>query len=73
LHALIAKAHEGGSEMEFIEKEKVLERVVQAESSQEVGDCSRFAQGRFLDELPGAAFVAVTLIWIITSFAHLIW
>ncbi len=29
--------------MEFIEKEKVLERVVQAESSQEVGDCSRFA------------------------------
>ena len=58
--------------MEFTAKEKALE-VAQTESSQEGSDCARFSQGRFLDELPGAAFVAVTLIWIITSFAHLIW
>jgi hypothetical protein len=71
---LLAKnAHKGGTEMEFIEKGKALEQVAQGESSREVGDCSRFAQGRFLDELPGAAFVAITLVWIISSFAHLVW
>ena len=33
----------------------------------------RLAQSRFLDELPGAAFAAVTLIWVISSFAGLMW
>jgi hypothetical protein len=59
--------------MELIAKEKAVEGVAQAESSQQAGECTRFSQGRFLDELPGAAFVAITLIWIIASFAHLIW
>jgi hypothetical protein len=59
--------------MEFIAKEKAIETVAQVESSQPVGECTRFSQGRFLDELPGAAFVAVTLIWVVCSFFHLIW
>jgi len=72
LNASLANAQQGGKKMEFTAKEKALE-VAQTERSQEVSDCVRFSQGRFLDELPGAAFVAITLIWIITSFAHLIW
>jgi hypothetical protein len=59
--------------MELIAKEKAVEGVTQAESSQQVGECTHFSQGRFLDELPGAAFVAITLIWIVASFAYLIW
>ena len=30
-------------------------------------------QGVILDELPGAAFAAVTLVWIFASFSKLIW
>ncbi len=59
--------------MEFIDKQRAFEEAVNTEAPQEAGDCARFAQGRFLDELPGAAFVIVTLIWIFASFAHLIW
>ena len=33
----------------------------------------RLAQGRFLDELPGAAFAGITLFWIVSSLASLIW
>lgn len=33
----------------------------------------RLAQGRFLDELPGAAFAAITLVWVVSSFAGLMW
>jgi hypothetical protein len=33
----------------------------------------RIARGLFLDELPGAAFAAVTLIWIASSLATLMW
>ena len=33
----------------------------------------RLAQGRFLDELPGAAFAIITLIWVVSMFAGLIW
>jgi hypothetical protein len=58
--------------MELTAKEKAFE-VVRTETSQEVSDCSRFSQGRFLDELPGAAFAALTLVWVIASFARLIW
>ena len=39
----------------------------------ETSESMRFAQGHFLDELPGAAFAVITLIWVILSFAHLIW
>jgi len=33
----------------------------------------RLAQGRFLDELPGAVFALITLVWVISCFAGLIW
>lgn len=33
----------------------------------------RLAQGRFLDELPGAAFAIITLIWVVSMLARLIW
>lgn len=33
----------------------------------------RFYYGRMLDELPGAVFGAVTLVWLVSSFGHLIW
>jgi hypothetical protein len=33
----------------------------------------RLYQGRMLDELPGAAFAAMTLVWIFSSFGKLIW
>jgi len=33
----------------------------------------RLAQSRFLDELPGAAFAGITLFWIVSSLAGLIW
>jgi hypothetical protein len=59
--------------MEIIAKEKVFEGIAQSRSRKEVSDCARISQSRFLDELPGAAFAAVTLVWIIASFAHLIW
>jgi hypothetical protein len=59
--------------MESIVKQRAFEEAANAECPQQTSDCARFAQGRFLDELPGAAFVIVTLIWIIASFAHLIW
>lgn len=40
---------------------------------QEVGEGMRSYQSRILDELPGAAFAVVTLVWVITCFATLIW
>lgn len=33
----------------------------------------RVAHGFFLDELPGAAFVGITLVWIVSSLAGLMW
>jgi hypothetical protein len=59
--------------MELIAKEKAIEGATQSESSLQAGECTRFSQGLFLDELPGAAFVAVTLIWVVCSFFHLTW
>jgi len=59
--------------MESIAKQRAFEEAVDTESAQQVSDCARFAQGRFLDELPGAAFVTITMIWIITSLTSLIW
>ena len=41
--------------MELIAKEKAVEGVAQAESSQQAGECTRFSQGRFLDELAGSS------------------
>ncbi|MGH7781713.1 MAG: hypothetical protein ACREQR_18005 [Candidatus Binataceae bacterium] len=39
----------------------------------EPGEGVRFAQSRFLDELPGLVFAAITLLWVVSSFAGLIW
>ncbi len=41
--------------------------------SSEPGEGICFAQGRFLDELPGAAFAAITLVWVVSTLAGLIW
>ena len=54
-------------------KRETLETTREAAEVKETGDGIRLAQGRFLDELPGAAFAAVTLIWVIGSFAGLMW
>lgn len=45
------------------------------EVSRSAQECEgiRMAQGRFLDELPGAVFAAIALIWIVASFAALDW
>lgn len=59
--------------MEFIARDQAIEPVPQVESSQRVGECTPFSQGRFLDELPGAAFGVVTLIWVVCSLFHLTW
>jgi hypothetical protein len=60
--------------MSEIAKRETLETTREATATtRETGDGVRLAQGRFLDELPGAAFAAVTLFWIIASFAGLIW
>jgi hypothetical protein len=60
--------------MSEIVKRETLETTREATQTRaETGDGVRLAQGRFLDELPGAAFAAVTLIWVICSFAGLFW
>jgi hypothetical protein len=59
--------------MESIVKQRAFEEAANTECPQQASECTRFAQGRLLDELPGAAFVIVTLIWIVASFAYLIW
>jgi len=57
----------------FIPEQQLLEHVREQANASEPAEGARMAQSRFLDELPGAAFGAVTLVWIILSFAHLIW
>ncbi len=46
-----------------------------AESTQNRADIegTRVYRSLLLDQLPGAAFAAVTLVWVISSFGHLIW
>ncbi len=59
--------------------EVVIERMAYAEGldlSREIHqpqDGIRFYYGRMLDELPGAVFGAVTLVWLVSSFGQLIW
>lgn len=60
--------------MSEIAKRETLETTREATGTRaETGEGVRLAQGRFLDELPGAAFAAVTLVWVIGSFAGLFW
>jgi hypothetical protein len=37
------------------------------------GSCESVAKARILDELPGAAFALITLVWVIFSFANFMW
>jgi len=37
------------------------------------GEGLRYYQGRILDELPGAAFAVITLVWVIACFFKLVW
>jgi hypothetical protein len=48
--------------MESIVKQRAFGEAVSTETLQQQGECARFAQGRFLDELPGAAFVTSDLV-----------
>src|SRR6202035_3000289 len=62
----------GGAEMEYI-GQKTMGRINTVELNATPDEGVRLAQGRFLDELPGAAFAAITLVWVVSSFAGLIW
>jgi hypothetical protein len=59
--------------------QQVLEEVQQAQTVQDraqpeaTREGFRLHQSQILDELPGAAFAAMTLVWIFTSFGKLIW
>jgi len=48
-----------------------LERSVAWTPKPETGEGVRLAQGFFLDELPGAIFVFLTLMWVVTTFLGL--
>ncbi|MGO9607838.1 MAG: hypothetical protein ACLQAT_31300 [Candidatus Binataceae bacterium] len=39
----------------------------------EVSEGTLMARNCALSELPGAVFAAITLVWVISCFAHLIW
>ena len=59
--------------MAYIANQESVEEIGPSAETQEVGECVQRARSRFLDELPGAAFAGVTLLWIVSSFAGLIW
>jgi len=59
--------------MEYIANQEGVEEVSPSAETQEVGECVQHARSRFLDELPGAVFAVMTLLWIVSSFAGLIW
>ncbi len=48
-------------------------QIREMDSATEPGEATRLAQGCFLDELAGVAFVAITLMWIVSSLAGLMW
>jgi hypothetical protein len=54
-----------------ITKQEPLEAAQEA-TAFEKNEGVRLAQGRFLDELPGAVFAIMTLIWIVSAFVGLI-
>ncbi len=43
------------------------------QAKEETGEGVHLAQSVFLDELPGLMFALITLVWILSSFASLIW
>ena len=58
--------------MENVKREEVGQLITVA-SPVEPDEGVRVARGFFLDELPGAAFVGITLVWIVSSLAGLMW
>ncbi|HKN01313.1 MAG TPA: hypothetical protein VJX23_12420 [Candidatus Binataceae bacterium] len=54
-------------------KQETLGQINTVELTAQTGEGVRFAQSRFLDELPGAAFAGITLLWIVSSLAGLMW
>jgi len=54
-------------------RENALGQFRETAGRSEPGEAVRFAQGRFLDELPGIMFGTITLIWVIASFVGLTW
>jgi hypothetical protein len=59
--------------MEYETKQDTWAQFGAVSRSAEDNEGVRLAQGRFLDELPGAVFAAITVIWIVASFAGLEW
>ena len=57
--------------MEYTEKKNVAFTGV--ETKPELHDGKHIAQGLFVDGLPGPIFAGVTLFWVVTSFAGLMW
>jgi hypothetical protein len=57
----------------FISHDETLDRAREDAAPQFNNEGLRLAQSNFLDELPGAAFAVITLVWVVLSFAHLIW
>ena len=58
--------------MAEITKQATLVTLREGTDTDPVGDGVRISRGRFLDELPGAVFAAITLVWIVMAFASLI-
>lgn len=58
--------------MEFTNAQTAGQKV-EADARDEPGEAVRVARGISLDELPGAAFAAVTSFWIASSLAGLMW
>jgi len=59
--------------MSQIATQETLGNAREATTVNELGEGLSTARGRFLDELPGAAFAAITLVWVVSSFAGLVW
>lgn len=59
--------------MQYGMEDQSLERGANWTAKPETGDGVRLAQQCFLDELPGAIFVFLTLMWIMDTFLGLLY
>lgn len=57
--------------MPYATREESLERSGEWTPNPQPGEGVRLAQECFLDELPGAVFVFITLMWVVTTFLGL--
>jgi hypothetical protein len=57
----------------YVSGQEALDRARELSRAREDTEGLRLAQSRFLDELPGAVFAVITLVWVVLSFTHLIW